>query len=70
VTIGQRAYSHLVDRDAQVWWPNMLSNGGFRGRWGPRCSLDPFARRAGMRFPEFWRMFFIAMAKEIAATGP
>jgi hypothetical protein len=70
VTIGQRAYSHLVDRDAQVWWPNMLSNGGFRGRWGPRCSLDPFARRAGMRFPEFWRMFFIAVAKEIAATGP
>jgi len=68
-TINQRAYSHLVDRDAQVWWPNMLTNGGFRGRWGPRCSIDPFARRAGMRFPEFWKMFFIAMAKEIAAAG-
>jgi hypothetical protein len=69
-TIDQRAYSHLVDTAAQAWWPNLMTNGGFRGRWGPRCSLDPFARRAGMRFPAFWKMFFLAMAKEVAATGP
>lgn len=69
LTLNQRAYSHLVDRDSQVWWSNMMVNGGFRGRWGPRCSLDPFARRAGMRFPEFWQMFFMAITKEMAAGG-
>jgi hypothetical protein len=32
------------------------------GRWGPRVESDPFGRRAGMRFPAFWRLFFLAFA--------
>ena len=32
------------------------------GAWGPRVANDPFGRRAGMRFPDFWRMFFLAFA--------
>lgn len=67
--IDQRKYDFIVDRSAQVWWPNLDGGPGYRGRWGPRVSVDPFDRRAGMRFPEFWRMFFVAYAKEIAALG-
>ena len=35
---------------------------GYQGRWGPRVESDPFSRRAGMRFPMFWRTFFLALA--------
>jgi hypothetical protein len=33
------------------------------GRWGPRVEVDPNKRRAGMRFPEFWRMYFEELTK-------
>ena len=36
---------------------------GYRGWWGPRVALDPFTGLGGMRFPEFWRMFFVALTK-------
>jgi hypothetical protein len=65
-TIQGRKYGFMVDRDSQVWWPNLDFFFGYHGRWGPRVSRDPFARRCGMRFPEFWRMFFLALAKELA----
>jgi hypothetical protein len=61
--IEGRHYNFIVDREAQVWWPSDDSTSGYRGRWGPPVALDPFNRRAGMRFPEFWRMFFVALAK-------
>ncbi|HKG77705.1 MAG TPA: hypothetical protein VKA90_09470, partial [Beijerinckiaceae bacterium] len=56
-------YDFLVDRQRQAWWPNDVGDGGFRGRWGPRVEHDHLGRRAGMRFPRFWRMFFLALAK-------
>jgi hypothetical protein len=61
--IAGRRYNFIVDRQAQVWWPSDDGTMGYRGRWGPRVALDPFKRRAGMRFPEFWRMFLIALTK-------
>jgi hypothetical protein len=61
--IAARHYNFIVDRQAQVWWPSDDGTAGYRGRWGPRVALDPFNRRAGMRFPEFWRMFFVALTK-------
>ncbi|MER6320320.1 hypothetical protein ABT237_42230 [Streptomyces sp. NPDC001581] len=60
-----RRYDFIVDRTAQKWWPSEPGSptpGGFRGRWGPRVETDPLGRRAGMRFPDFPRMFFLALA--------
>ena len=54
--------STVVDRGKQVWWPGDSPGSGYRGRWGPRVANDPFGRRAGMRFPAFWRMFFLSYA--------
>ena len=59
---GDRIYDYLVDREKQLWWPSYDGESGFRGRWGPRVEKDPFDRRAGMRFPAFWAMFFRALA--------
>lgn len=61
-TIGGKPYDHLVDRDKQPWWPSDSGVSGYQGRWGPRVAGDPFGRRAGMRFPTFWRTFFLALA--------
>ena len=61
-TIGGRPYDHIVDRDKQPWWPSDSGMSGYQGRWGPRVESDPFGRRAGMRFPTFWRTFFLAFA--------
>ncbi len=61
-TIGGKPYEFLVDRDKQPWWPSDLGVSGYQGLWGPRVENDPFARRAGMRFPTFWRTFFLAVA--------
>jgi hypothetical protein len=68
VDIAGRKYNFLVDRQQQIWWPWENLHGGFRGRWGPRVVNDHFDRRAGMRFPEFWRMFFTALAKKSPFT--
>jgi hypothetical protein len=68
-----RTYSLMVDRVSpdplvrQVWWPGIQGHVGFKGRWGARVTRDPKARRAGMKFPEFWEMFMNAFAKAKSA---
>jgi hypothetical protein len=57
---GRRS-DFIVDRNSQLWWPGDFQ-GGYQGRWGPRVEADPFDRRAAMKFPTFWRSFFIAFA--------
>lgn len=48
---GERA---LVDRTQQLFWGDEITPGhSYQGRWGVRCSDDPFNRRAGGKFPEF-----------------
>ena len=64
VTIGSRRYDFLVDRETQIWWPSDDGASGYFGRWGPLVVDDHYQRRSGMRFPEFWRMFFVALAKK------
>ncbi len=67
--IGNRVYPMHVDRTSpnplvrQVWWPGIQGTTGYSGRWGSRVARDPKARRAGMKFPEFWEMFMSAFAK-------
>jgi hypothetical protein len=62
-------YSMRVDRInpnpvvRQVWWPGIQGFTGYAGRWGTRVARDPKARRAGMKFPEFWELFMSALAK-------
>jgi hypothetical protein len=60
VDVGGRKYDFIVDRDAQIWWPNETQGGGYRGLWGPCTVANPYSRRSGMRFPSFWKMFFLA----------
>jgi hypothetical protein len=68
-TLGDRNYPFIVDRVStdpnvrQIWWPSDDRKSGFLGRWGPRVTKDPKGRRAGMVFPDFWKMFFEALAK-------
>jgi hypothetical protein len=62
VIVGLRWYDFLVDRTTQLWWPGDDGQTGFRGRWGQRVENDPVPRRAGMRFPQFHKMFFLALA--------
>lgn len=64
VQIAARRYGCLVERGARVWWPSLDGRRGYCGSWGPCLADDPVGRRAGMRFPEFWRMFFLALAKK------
>ena len=61
--IEGRHYDFIVDREKQIWWPSDDGKSGYRGRWGPLVANDPFRRRSGMRFPKFWKMFFVALAK-------
>ncbi|MDT5091530.1 MAG: hypothetical protein QOH60_893 [Mycobacterium sp.] len=58
--VGDRRYDFVVDRLAQPWWPSDNGNSGYRGRWGQRVERDKLPRRAGVRFPRFWRMFLLA----------
>jgi hypothetical protein len=57
-------YDFIVDRSTQSWGPADFNQGGYMGRWGPRVETDPFGRRAGTRFPAFWRLFFLAARAE------
>jgi hypothetical protein len=44
----------VVDRTVQLFWSDgIIPSHAFGGRWGVRCSDDPFNRRAGCKFPEF-----------------
>jgi hypothetical protein len=46
-----------------AWIPSDDGLSGYQGRWGNRVTSDPFGRRAGMFFPEFWSKFFSGLAK-------
>ena len=64
LVIGTRKYTSIVNRATQIWWPSDDGKSGYRGRWGPLVTNDLLGRRAGMWFPEFWKMFFVALAKQ------
>ena len=57
-----RRYDFLIDRTTQAWWTPRMEDGGFTGRWGPRVTNDPNARRAGMKCPDFLALFLEAIA--------
>jgi hypothetical protein len=66
--ISHRRYSLWLARTENFtarppWLPSDDLSRGFNARWGNRVVSDPNARRAGMRFPEFWAMFFGGLAK-------
>jgi hypothetical protein len=68
-TIDGRTYSlwlggvlaSTVTRPA--WLPSDDGSAGYQGRWGNRVTSDPFGRRAGMFFPEFWSKFLSGLQK-------
>ena len=60
--VDKRQYDFIVDRSSQVWWPSDDGMTGFRGRWGQRVTSDLLARRAGPKFPDYARMFLLALA--------
>ncbi|KWX23474.1 hypothetical protein AFM11_14430 [Mycolicibacterium wolinskyi] len=67
LTLNNRRYDFIVDRAVQAWWPSdpdpyYPDDPIPRFRWGPPVEFDPLSRRAGMRFPDFWKMFFLGIA--------
>lgn len=66
VTVAGRRYDFVVNRDKQIWWASLNDNYGFRGGWGPFVANDPEQRRRGMAFPQFWKLFFVGMLKELS----
>ena len=58
LVVDGRHYSTIVDRGTQILSPGDPEFKGYTGRWGPRMESDPQTRRAGMRFPNFWLIFF------------
>lgn len=63
VDVGGRLYDFTVDRTKQVLWGKDPDGLGYTGRWGPLVRDDLQTRRAGMTFPEFWRLFFDALVR-------
>lgn len=72
VTSGLQNWSGstVVDRGTQVGWPSDDGTAGFRGRWGQRVASDPVLHRAGVKFPEFWKMFFLALEQGFGSNPP
>src|ERR1700730_12782833 len=62
---GRGRYDFTVDRDTQILWGEPV-NPTYILRWGQRVDNDPQLRRSGMRFPNFWLMFF----NELVVTNP
>jgi hypothetical protein len=56
-------FDFIVDRETQLWWPPRDANRGYAGRWGPRVTNDPKARRSGMRCPSFALLFLEGIAR-------
>jgi hypothetical protein len=48
-----------------AWLPSDDLSTGYQGRWGNRVTSDPFGRRAGMFFPQFWAKFLNGLAKAL-----
>ena len=65
--LNGRTYDYLVDRNKQRYWPNDDNESGFRGRWGQRVTPDFLPRRSGPRFPDYLKLFFLALAAGDAA---
>lgn len=63
IEINGRRYDWKVDRETQVLWGDDPDGQGYTGRWGPRVEEDAQARRAGMKFPKFWEIFFDALVR-------
>jgi hypothetical protein len=63
VEVEDRKYPWLVDRETQVLWGEDPVRPGYTGRWGPRVVEDTETRRAGMKFPKFWEVFFDALVR-------
>jgi hypothetical protein len=61
--VDGRKYSCIVDREPQPLWPGDPDFRGFTGRWGQRVQEDAQTRRMGMRFPNFWLLFFEALVR-------
>ena len=70
-----RAYAFVVNRATQAWWAprptprpgtkDLKNADGFSGRWGPRVTNDPNARRAGMKCPDFALLALEALAVKL-----
>jgi len=63
VQIDGRHYDFTVDRATQVLWGTDPAGPGYTGRWGPDVAGDAQGRRAGMKFPKFWQLFFDALVR-------
>lgn len=61
--VDGRKHSSIVDRESQPLWPGDPDFRGFTGRWGQRVEVDAQTRRMGMRFPNFWLLFFEALVR-------
>lgn len=61
-TIGRHRYDYIVNRNEQRFWPNPDMELGYRGRWGQRVTSDAMPRRAGPKFPDYFRMFMMGLA--------
>jgi hypothetical protein len=57
-----RRYDFRVDRANQIWWPSDDGERGFRGRWGQHVTSDFLPRRSGPKFPDYVKMFLMALA--------
>jgi hypothetical protein len=67
--LNGRRYDFMVNRAKQVWWPSDDGAGGFRGRWGQHVTSDFLPRRSGPKFPDYVKMFLLALADGDARTG-
>jgi hypothetical protein len=61
---GQARYDYIVERahQEQIWWPSDNGELGYLGRWGQAVTNDTLPRRAGPRFPNYAKMFLLALA--------
>lgn len=66
--LNGRRYDFMVNRAKQVWWPSDDGARGFRGRWGQHVTSDFLPRRSGPKFPDYVKMFLLALADGDART--
>jgi hypothetical protein len=66
--LNGRQYDSTVDRGAQVLWGDDPAGQGYTGRWGADVGGDTQSRRAGMKFPKFWQLFFETLVRNDAPS--
>lgn len=59
----------MVDRSKEPLFGMDPQAHGYTGRWGPRVLQDAQTRRAGMKFPKFWQLFFEELVRQGPAGG-